>query len=74
MAVVQHRRLDHDILWRFDQSLHPRARWGVANPEIVYLERDPAFQLFCILDKIESQTAKFYGMEAAFKFLALTFS
>ena len=35
-ALILHRRLYHGILQRFNQGLHPRARWR-RYPEIAYL-------------------------------------
>ena len=39
-----------------------------------YTKRDKSFLLMLPLSKVESQTAKFHGRKATFKFLGLAFS
>ena len=48
--------------------------WNKIDKIFANLEPDPIFYVLCFLNKIKSQTAKFHGMEATFKFLALAIS
>ena len=48
--------------------------WDKTDKYYANFGTDPIlYFLFCILNKIESQTAKFQGTKAAFKFLPLWF-